>query len=166
MGSAVEPSAIDEPRTGTQVGGRAVESTAAAVEEAAVEEEGSISIASSSSLWLVVVDSTPALAVSSFSSWMAAGIMDDEESANRCILCTMAMACISCYTDAPTPTQKTHTHTHREKEERERERDGPGNYSDGALCKLCIHLLYYIFDIAREQTIPFCQGPSMTSAGH
>jgi hypothetical protein len=54
---------------------------------------------------------------------MAAGIMDDEESANRCILCTMAMACISCCTHTPmrrpAPTQKRHTiHTHREKRER------------------------------------------------
>lgn len=57
MGSAVDPPAIDEPRAGKAAG--------AAAEEAAVDDEGSISIASSSSLWLTV-DSTPG--PSSFSS--------------------------------------------------------------------------------------------------
>jgi hypothetical protein len=74
---------------------------------------------------------------------MAAGIMDDEESANRCILCTMAMACISCCTHTPmrrpAPTQKRHTiHTHREK----RERDGPGNYSDESSLLQTLHILH------------------------
>jgi hypothetical protein len=79
---------------------------------------------------------------------MAAGIMDDEESANRCILCTMAMACISCYTDAPTPTQKTHTqtqYTQREGKERERERERRTRQLFRRSSLHTVILLYYIY---------------------